>query len=104
MGRGLDTALSLFGKFLLGAWGVLSYLAQPVRWLWPGRRNWAVMRLADGHGRLRNLRCFCGSGLKMKRCHGATAQQRKYWKTRRDQHTAWMLERQQHAHMSDLRA
>lgn len=86
MSKLIDTFLSGVGRGLLAT-------AHALRWLWTARpwkkkqqTWWARMALSDGHGGWRNKRCMCGSGLKFKRCHGATAQQREYWAAQREKH------------------
>ena len=93
MSKLVDYALTGVGKSLM-------FLANMFRYLWyhrPWRRSganwWARMALVDGHGKMRNWPCFCRSGLKFKRCCGATVGQKTFWARQHALHVERNLER-----------
>jgi len=107
MSRIVDNILTGVGKTLSRAHTVMTRILpwlMPWRW-WPRRRRrWDQMALTDGHGKYRNMPCPCRSGLKLKRCHGATRQQKARWARQRTRHDKWMLERQQLRNISSVQA
>ncbi len=107
MSRIVDNILTGVGRTMSRAYATMARILpwfMPWRW-WPRRlRRWDQMALTDGHGKYRNMLCPCRSGLKLKRCHGATRQQKTYWALQKGLHDKWMLERQQLRNLSDLHA
>ncbi len=105
MSRIVDNFLSGVGKTLSRAHTALAHV---LSWFMPWRRRpgrrrrWDQMALTDGHGKYRNMLCPCRSGVKLKRCHGATRQQKAHWARQRTRHNEWMIERQQLHSISDL--
>lgn len=98
----LDSVLAGTGKALVKL-ADLFWWALP--WRWRKRSNrWPTMALTDGHGWLRNLPCRCGSGVKFKRCHGATPQQKAFWAQQYKRHCAWLLGRYQIRNIGDVQA
>lgn len=102
MSKFLDNVLTGVGKALVKLTDVLWWM---LPWRWRKRSNhWAMMTPTDGHGWFRNRPCACGSGVKFKRCHGATQQQKAFWAQQYKRHCAWLLERYQIRNIPELQA
>lgn len=104
MSKIVDLALTGVGKSLLFAAAVLRHLWSARPWRKTGTGWWVRMALSDGHGKMRNWPCFCRSGLKFKRCCGATVQQRQFWASQRTAHAARKLDQVRIKNLASIHA